>query len=283
MNFEAPFALCADDFALTEGVSRAMLDLIDARRLTAVSALATAPAWPESAIELASRRGVVAIGLHLDLTLRPFGGGARPFGLGELIGKSLAHVVKTAMIAAEFERQFDAFEDALGFPPDHVDGHHHVHVLPQIRDALLRVLSGRYSVSSTALRPLIRDPGDLPRRIAARRGARGKALVVASLASGFAEAARAFGFETNVGFSGFLGRAPFDSAFAEVLKAPGPRHLVMCHPGFSGASLARLDRLTTGRDIERLGLQAGDGFPGRMLLVDRPRDSAGGAFARWGR
>ena len=43
------------------------------------------------------------------------------------------------LLIAEISRQFEAFVAAFGRPPDFVDGHHHVHLFPQIRDAVLRV------------------------------------------------------------------------------------------------------------------------------------------------
>ena len=153
--------------------------------------------------ELLARRGRVAIGLHLDLTLRPFAEKGRPFGLGALIAASLGRRLDVASIAAEFERQFDLFETALGFAPDRVDGHHHVHALPETRDALLAVLRRRYGGLAAAARPLVRVPGDRIGAILRRRGARAKALTVAWLSSGFGAAVAAAGFAANHGFSGF--------------------------------------------------------------------------------
>jgi predicted glycoside hydrolase/deacetylase ChbG (UPF0249 family) len=278
------FALCADDFAITEGVSGAMLGLVDARRVTAVSAMSSMPAWPELAPELLARRGVVAIGLHLDLTLRPFAGKGRPFALGELIIGSLRRRLDVSAIAAEFERQFDVFEAALGAAPDHVDGHHHVHALPQARDALLTVLRRRYGALPRESRPLIRVPGDAIGRILRRRSARGKALTVAWLCAGFGRSVAAAGFATNLGFSGFsrfgAGKR-FDEEFDEFLKALGPRHLIMCHPGFASDALARLDPLTKRREEEYAALMERDDLLREMIRIARPMDRLEGAFAAW--
>ncbi len=279
------YVLCADDYAITPGVSRAMLALVDARRLTAVSAMASAPDWPEWAGEIRARRGRVAIGLHLDLTLRPFEGRREPFALNALILASLRQRLDAGAIAAEFERQFDGFEAALGFPPDHVDGHHHVHALPQVRRALFDVLRRRYGARPPPARPLLRAPGDALRRILRRGGARGKALTVAALAAGFARGAAAAGFATNLGFSGFssfgAGKA-FEEEFQAFARPLGPRHLVMCHPGFADETLARLDPLGQRRDEEYAALMARDDLLAAMIRVDRPLDQAGGAFGSWG-
>ena len=44
--------LCADDYALTEGVSRAIGELAAARRLSATSVLVTSAHWPAGAPRL---------------------------------------------------------------------------------------------------------------------------------------------------------------------------------------------------------------------------------------
>lgn len=276
--------LCADDYAITDGVSKAMLDLVDAGRLSAVSAMASMPAWPEFAPELAKRRSHVAIGLHLDLTLRPFAGKERPFALRELIAASLRGRLDVPALAAEFERQFDIFEAALGVSPDHVDGHHHVHALPQIRRALLTVLNRRYSGLPGERRPLVRDPADSVARIMRRRSARGKALATAWVCAGFGARMTAAGFATNLGFSGFSrfqGGKQFNREFGEFLKAPGPRHLVMCHPGFADAGLAQLDPVTLCREDEYAALMENDAIAREILCIRRAENSAESAFAAW--
>ena len=61
--------LTADDYAMTDGVSRAIEDLARARRLSATSAMVTMPGWREAAPRIAALRGEIAIGLHLNLTV----------------------------------------------------------------------------------------------------------------------------------------------------------------------------------------------------------------------
>jgi predicted glycoside hydrolase/deacetylase ChbG (UPF0249 family) len=135
-----------------------------------------------------------------------------------------------AEIAAEIARQLDAFEDALGRAPDFVDGHQHVHVLPGVRGAVLmrcRALSGGRGLSAR--------PADSLSRIRARGVAVGKALVIASLATGL----RAAALEARHPRQSRLFRrlalrshARFRADLARFLIAAGPAHLVMCHPGF---------------------------------------------------
>ncbi len=276
-----PFALCADDFAISEAVSRAILDLVDAGRLTAVSAMVSTPLWAETAAELAARRGRVAIGLHLDLTHRPSSGRRDP---RRLIVAALSGRLDVDALSAEFERQFDRFEAALGHTPDHVDGHHHVHALPRVRDALFDVLARRYAGSPAEVRPLARDPGDSVFRILRRGGARAKALAVASLCAGFGARAAASGIATNVGFAGFsrfagLGRC--DGEFDQFLRAAGPRHLVMCHPGLADRTASKTDPIAAARSDEYARLMAREALPRAMLTIRRDRDDRRSAFADW--
>jgi chitin disaccharide deacetylase len=256
--------LCADDFGLTEGVSRGILELARMGRISATSALTNAPSWPRMAPELASLRGSIAVGLHLNLTLgAPLGPMPRlaPHGLfptnGALIASALAGRLAPDEVSAEIERQLDAFEAALGGPPDFVDGHQHAHVLPGIRGALLEVLGRR------GPRLWLRDPSDRAVAILQRGIAASKALTVGALAYGFEGAARRAGFETNAGFSGF---SPFDPSlaaerlFERALTELGPRPLVMCHPGHVDAELRARDPVVETRAQEQRYL-ASDRFP----------------------
>lgn len=278
------FALCADDFALSETISRAILDLVDAGRLTAVSAMASTPLWGELAGELAARRGRVAVGLHLDLTHRPYDGRRPPHDLRRLVVGSLTGRLDVEALSAEFERQLDAFEAALGHAPDHVDGHCHVHVLPQARAALFKVLAMRFGGAPAELRPLARDPADSPFRILRRGGARAKALAVAGLAARFGARAAASGFATNAGFAGFssfVGARRYEREFGQFLFAPGPRHLVMCHPGLAEGAAASADPIAAARADEYAFLAASDAPPPAMLRISRGADDVRCAYADW--
>lgn len=248
--------LCADDFAMTEGVSKGIEELALARRLSATSAMVNMPGWQDLALKLADLRPYVATGLHLNLTLGP------PLGVSPglapdnelpdhmaLVRMCLTAAISTCEIAAEIERQLVAFEEATGFPPDFVDGHQHVHALPRVRRALMEVLVERYP----GLRPLVRDPEDKPTRILRRQAAPHKALAISMLSRGFGASARLAGFVTNHGFAGvsaFDLDSPYEEELACFFSHRGPRHLVMCHPGYPDAALAELDPVVERRHQE---------------------------------
>jgi predicted glycoside hydrolase/deacetylase ChbG (UPF0249 family) len=256
------FILCADDFAMTGGVSRAILDLLGRGKLTATGAMTNRPHWRRFAPELAAFAGQADLGLHLNLTCaapisvmpRLAQGGILP-GLRDVARAAALSPDVRAEIATEIARQLDAFEDALGRPPDFVDGHQHVHVLPGVRRALLDTLARRYRAGAL----YVRDPADRLSAIRARGVAVGKALVIAGLATGFRAAALKRGLRVNRGFSGV---APFDpdrdfmADLTRFLIEPGPCHLVMCHPGFIDDELASLDPVVAARPVEHAAIAA---------------------------
>src|SRR4051794_16748423 len=120
-------------------------------RLNATSVMVVAPTFTRSeAISLgilnaAGRR--VAIGLHLTLTgpFRPLSSAFAPLADGEfpalsgLMRAAFLGRIDPAAAAAEVQAQCAALTAAFGSPPDFIDGHRHVHLLPVIRDALLAV------------------------------------------------------------------------------------------------------------------------------------------------
>ena len=229
--------LCADDYALSPGVTRGILDALAKGRLNATCAMTNRPLWRESAGDVAAFADRADVGLHLTLTFgAPLGPmpGLAPSGelpkLRPLLKAARAGILPRDEIRAEIARQLDAFEDAMCRPPDFIDGHQHVHVLPGIREALFEELARR----GLAGRLWLRDSADRLPRILARRIELPKALILASLGRGFAAQAHRQGFHTNEGFAGFSAfdlRRNYGRDFARYLISPGLRHLVMCHPG----------------------------------------------------
>jgi chitin disaccharide deacetylase len=143
-----PLILSADDFGLDADIDAAVLDLAERGRLTATSCLTMSPRWQAAARSLTPEvRARIDVGLHLDFT--EFG---KVMSLPMLIASSYARRLSRRDLQARIGAQLDAFEAATGVPPDYVDGHRHVHQLPQIRSVLLCELARRYDKA----RPWIR-------------------------------------------------------------------------------------------------------------------------------
>lgn len=261
-----PVLLVADDFAFTEGVSAAVVDLIAKSRLSATSAMTNRPHWAPWAARLREHAALADAGVHLNITAgAPLGPMSTLAPEGRLpalrvVGRlAVTSAAARREIADEFARQIEAFAAHYGTLPVFLDGHQHVHALPGVRGALFRALErfGR------EFRPHLRDPADTPGRITARGVAVAKAHAVAALGAGFGRSARRRGHPVNHGFAGF---SPFDPArdfradFRRFLMAPGRDHLVMVHPGAADdAELAALDAVVATRPQETAYL-ASDAF-----------------------
>ena len=250
------FSLCADDFAITPGVSRSILELVRQGRLTATSVMTNTPHLGSFAKELSGFKDKIDIGLHLNLTLgEPLGAMPvlAPSGaflpLRQLSMKMLRSELERGEIRSEVHRQLDAFEIAFGMQPDFIDGHQHVHALPGLRDVLFAIMVSRYPSTT----PSFRHPGDSPLSILRRGIALRKALGLTVLTIGLAASAKRWGIATNHGFSGFsdfLSSRDYGADFGRYLLSPGARHLVMCHPGEIDDELVTLDPVVATRPLE---------------------------------
>ena len=222
-----PILLCADDYALHPLVDEAVERLTHARRLSATSCMTTSPLWPASAPRLKSLRPQLSVGLHFNLTEGH--GGAHPGEpLGTVIRQAYARRIPAEAARAAWQTQLDAFERALGTPPDFIDGHQHVHQLPGLRAAMWAELEARYAPHE---RPWVRSTapaGGLWRQP--------KAAVIALLGGWAAtRQARQAGVATNRGFGGVYGfdaadEAQYGAQMAQWLPHMPAGGLLMCHP-----------------------------------------------------
>ena len=251
------FVLCADDYAMTPGVSRGILELAGAQRITATGAMTNRPHWPVAAQGLRNFDGHIDLGVHLNLTcgapltqMPQFAAAGVLPRLPVILGRGIAGLLPQAEIEAELAAQLSAFEDRIGRAPDFIDGHQHVHAMPGVRRALAKVLSDRYPAGA---RPWLRDASDAFAAIGARKVEARKARLVSVLTRPFAVRMRALGFELNAGFSGYSAFDPgrdYGADFSSYLVATGERHLVMCHPGYVDDELLALDPATESRPNE---------------------------------
>jgi chitin disaccharide deacetylase len=276
--------LCADDYAMTLGISDGIEQLAAAGRLSATSAMVTTPHWPSFGPRVAKLRLHIAVGLHFNLTLgHPLGPmpqlapDSRFGAVGDIVKLGLRGGIVEHEIEAELTRQLDQFQGVTGRWPDFIDGHQHVHALPGVRKAFLKVIKQIPWQSP----PLIRDPADTMAAIAARGAAPAKSLMLAGLARGFGHDVRVAGFPTNDGFSGasaFAEGQDFGQELTRFMSRPGSRHLVMCHPGHVDVELAGLDPVVGRREQEFAAIAA---FPGLVDQLWHPVRQADGAI-NWG-
>jgi predicted glycoside hydrolase/deacetylase ChbG (UPF0249 family) len=263
--------LCADDYGISPAVSAAIRDLIAKRRINATSVMVgTASFNATEADALRDAAGShAAIGLHVTLTapFPPLTPGFAPLRDGAFLplkamaGRALARLQNSALLEVEIAAQFDAFNRAFGRAPDYADGHQHIHVFPQIGEALLHVMKKaapfawvRQCGRSAAARRPLSDP---------------KGLILDALSARFDRLAAASDVRTNAAFSGtysFRPGADFAKLFPDFLDGLPDGGLVMCHPGKVDAELARLDPLTDLREREYAYFLGAD-FP--RLIAER--------------
>jgi predicted glycoside hydrolase/deacetylase ChbG (UPF0249 family) len=273
--------LCADDYGISPAVSRAIRDLVARGRLNATSVMVTAPSF--SAVEARALSETVgldrraAIGLHFTLTapFRPASAVYRPIdsdgaflSLARTFVLGLYRQLDPAALAAEAEAQLAAFQAAFGRPPDFVDGHQHVQVLPQVSDAVLpamqRMAPGAWIRQCGRAIPLWRGWGDP------------KGLVLDRLSARLRRRCARYGVPTNPAFAGtydFRRAAAFDALFGSFLQNLPDGGVVMCHPGFVDAELERLDDFTTVREQE-YAFFAGKEFPALLAAHEMELASA---------
>ncbi|MBB5045992.1 hypothetical protein HNR60_000734 [Rhodopseudomonas rhenobacensis] len=255
--------LCADDYGLSPGVNRAIRELIAAKRINATSVMMVGPAIGRDEAE--ALKAVVAdnpdcaIGLHATLTapfspltlqFRPLEGGLF-LPLAQLLQQSLLRRLDRGFFRTELAAQLAAFGNLFGRAPDYVDGHQHVQLFPQIRDAFLE------AVAEAAPDAWVRQCGRV--QPLSQRVAMPKALLLDVLSSPFRARATRAALGFNPGFAGaydFLKANDFAGLMRGFLDGLPDRGLVMCHPGYVDDTLIALDPLTDQRERERAFLHS---------------------------
>ena len=163
--------VCADDFGLGEAIGSAILDLAWAQRVSAVSCLVNAQAWPRQAqLLLALPRGLQR-GLHFNLTEgRPLSAALREVWptlppLPRLVRDAFLRRLPRAALQAEWRAQWQALIDETGRPPDFVDGHQHVHHLPGVREIVLAAVAAADPPVAVRGTGRVAGPGSVIKRV----------------------------------------------------------------------------------------------------------------------
>ena len=237
-----PLIVCADDYAQSSAIDKAILQLIEVGRLSATSCMTLSPRWQQAAIALKPLRDKADIGLHLDFT--QFSQTIR-LSHTKLIIACLLGVISKTTIRNNIKQQLDAFEQALATPPDYIDGHLHVHQLPIIRTALFEEITARYGHLPASQRPWLRISSP-------PKGPGFKAFLIRQLgASSFTKMAIHHGFKVSpmlLGVYDFQGESSdyfkhweswltqlkaFYASSQNVLKSDHVPVVLMCHPAIS--------------------------------------------------
>ena len=220
----------ADDFGLTAGVSRGILEAHQRGIVTSTTVLANLPIPAELLAELRATR--LGVGLHLNLTLgRPCAPASVVPSLVDGEGKfvrdarQVAARAKREEVERELSAQVDAFCTLLGRAPTHLDSHHHVGRHSPVREIVWALACG--------LGVPVRIQDDEVRRTA-----------------------RAEGLRTPDAFFGESGPDPYWSTerlLSQLAALPEGVSEFMTHPGHFDADLA-YSRYGRQREVELQGL-----------------------------
>jgi chitin disaccharide deacetylase len=255
--------LCADDFGLSTGVNRGILELLEKDRLSATSCMVNYPEFARDGRALRAFMGRADLGLHFSLT-----------DSRSLPSVALEYHLRPPPLSAVIgivERQLEKFVDTMGILPDHIDGHQHVHVLPIVRDAVIHIAKRIGAYVRVTIEPIDAAMWGRPGRF--------ESFYLARASRQLRKLALQVGVATNRGFRGvrtFREKDRYRALFRKMIGGAGEGCLIMCHPGHIDELLARRDRLIAPRSDE-WAYFSGPDFPADLaeaeLELSRLRDA----------
>ncbi len=256
----------ADDFGVTRLVSQGILDAHQSGIVTSTSLMATGEAF-DAAVEMSNRAPRLSVGVHLVLTQGVPVSPASDIPTlvdprselmwppGEFLRKLVTQRIRPQEVELELSRQIARVREA-GITPTHLDGHKHVHILPEISDIVIR-LARQFGM------PCVRCPVEtLPPayfRWCVQTPQAGvlKQYFAASLCSPFAGHFRSKLMGSGLNYSeyfyglsqtGFLNQETLETILRNL---PVGTSELMCHPGYPDSLLAKTGtRLLAQRKIE---------------------------------
>jgi predicted glycoside hydrolase/deacetylase ChbG (UPF0249 family) len=146
-NQTRQITICADDFGYNPAISQAIYYLVEHKKINAFNCLTNTNHWEHDAGLINDLdRSWTDVGLHLNLTEgKPF---TRAKGMAyqrKFIGSSalwfkcFTRQIDSSEIYQEFKEQIEKFMHLTQSKPDFIDGHHHIHQFPIIRQVLLEL------------------------------------------------------------------------------------------------------------------------------------------------
>ncbi len=251
----------ADDFGLTPGVNRAILEAHNQGIVTSATLMANSSAFSEAVALSQSVRGL-SVGCHVVLV----DGSAvsDPTRLSSLLRSdgmfhdSLTTFARLALqgrleaeqIEAEVEAQIRMLQ-AAGIHVSHIDTHKHTHMFPAVLRALLKaakkcgVLAVRNPFETVKLSHLLQYPDTWKRWLEVR--------TLRSFSAKFHQAVNDAGMHTPDGTVGIVATGSLGQRFLEFLlkNLPEGTWELVCHPGYNDGALGNVrTRLRESREHE---------------------------------
>lgn len=254
---DIPILLCADDYAMTAGISEAIRLLAASRRISAVSCVVVSPHWMAEAARLKPVAATLDVGLHFTLThttpavvlptLAPAHRLPSPL---QLFSRAFSGQVDVSEVMAELRAQLALFAVAFGRMPDFIDSHYHCHLLPGVREAVLRVLIEDFPIGRPWLRFLTLSSADI---LTHYRLAVPAAAFLALLGCGHHRLGMRHGVCGNTHFRGvrrFFGDPPYRQLFRRFCRGVRSGTLIMCHPGLDDGEVLPTQHPIAAREDE---------------------------------
>jgi chitin disaccharide deacetylase len=267
----------ADDFGLTAGVNRAIVELHHGGQLTSTTLMASAPAT-EEAIALAIGTPTLGVGCHVVLVdgvpalppaqlptlVEPATGRFRAT-LGHFARDLFLGRIHASEIAAEAEAQIARLQSS-GLRLTHIDTHKHTHIFPRVLAPLLQAAKSRHVLA-------IRNPFEPAWSLAATPDApllrRTQVHVLNRFRPAFLGLVSQAGLATTRGAIGVLATGTLNRAtLSSLLSAlPDGAWELVTHPGYNDEALAHAGtRLLASREVERDALSK-TSIPANIDLV----------------
>ena len=256
MILQKKLSICADDFGITEKVNKVIIRLIEAKRITETSCMVISDFFFEDAKQLIKYRNNIGIGIHLTLTdfiplskIKSLTNNGKLIGVTNLFMKSVFQNYSESEIYKEINLQLDKFEKALGFRPDFIDGHHHIHQLPLINNIIINIIKKRYPSNY----PWIRNSNESFFRIFKRKTSIIKSIFLSVMGVKIKKLAKENSIKTNNGFSGvynFSIDKDYGQLFKNFITDINSEHLIMVHPGENDEILSNIDSANKSRNLE---------------------------------
>jgi len=267
----------ADDFGLTAGVNRAVVELHAAGVLTSTTLMARAGATSE-ACDVAKSTSSLGVGCHVVLvdgepvlpareipTLVDQRTGCFPSKLTPFLARLFSGRIATDEIEAEAAAQIRSLK-SKGLVLTHIDTHKHTHMFPAVLRPVLRA-------ARAANIRAVRNPFEPSWAVRATAGAGWARCAEVSLLRNLESHCRRIiaqeGMITTTGTIAVVGTGVLDGAAVRSLLSAMPDGTweLVTHPGYNDADLAKVrTRLRASRDIEREALAAIREFPQIELI-----------------
>jgi len=256
----------ADDFGLTSGVNRAVVEAHEYVVVTSTTLMANGQAF-EQAIALAQSQPRLGVGCHIVLVdgaplldqtavrslLDQRGNSGRPHfrqGISRFGVLALLHQLDENEIEAEAAAQIRKLQ-AAGITVTHIDSHKHTHLFPRVLRPLLR------AAASCGVRA-IRNPFE---RIQGSQLAASPSLwrrwtevgILRGLARQFREAVQEAGIATPDGTLAIVATGSLNERLFRLMleNLPDGTWELVCHPGYNDADLQAVQtRLRESREQE---------------------------------